>query len=135
MPIEFTVTLRNTPGALAEIGAALGEKGVNIHALQAMSFGDQSVLKLVVSNPALAGHELEDHGLPFRTREVLAVRVSDEPGRLGQLSEAIAAQGVNIDSAYLAMDQSVILGVSNMERAAAVARSLGSAAPESGSPA
>lgn len=125
MPTEFTVTLRNTPGALAEIGIALGQKGVNIRALQAMSFQDQSVLHLVVNKPDVAVKELEDYGLPFRTREVLTVSVQDQPGTLGKLSEAIAAAGVNVDSVYLTMDRNVVLGVSDLSKAIEVATKMG----------
>ena len=125
MPTEFTVTLRNTPGALAELGSALGQKGVNIVALQAMSFRDQSVLHLVVDNTDKAVSELEDYGLPFRTREVMTVSVKDKPGTLGKLSEAIAAAGVNIDSVYLSMDRQVVLGVSDLGKAMEVAKKMG----------
>lgn len=124
MPTEFTVTLRNTPGALAELGVALGRKGINIEALQALSIGDQSVLHLVVSETALARRALEEHGLPFRCREVIEVDVQDEPGNLGRLAEAISAAGINIDSAYLTMGRRVVLGVSDVPGAEAIARSL-----------
>ncbi|MFN2114908.1 MAG: ACT domain-containing protein [Anaerolineae bacterium] len=125
MPTEFTVTLRNTPGALAELGAALGKKGVNIAALQAMSFKDQSVLHLVVNDPDVAVREFEDYGLPFRTRQVLSVSVADEPGTLGKLAERLSDSGVNIDAVYLAMDQNVILGVSDLPAAARVIKQMG----------
>jgi len=124
MPTEFTVTLRNTPGALAEIGLALGQKGINIEGLQALSFGDQSVLHLVVDDPQAAARELADHGLPFRQREVVVVDVRDQPGTLGKLAEALASAGVNIDCAYLTTDRHVVLGVSNQVEAVRIARSL-----------
>ena len=96
----------------------------NIEALQALSIGDQSVLHLVVSETALARRALEEHGLPFRCREVIEVDVQDEPGNLGRLAEAISAAGINIDSAYLTMERRVVLGVSDVPGAEAIARSL-----------
>ena len=124
MPTEFTVTLRNTPGALAELGLALGRKGINIEALQSMSFQHKSVLHLVVNDPDAATRELEEYGLPFHTREVFVVDVHDEPGTLGEIAEAIAQAGVNIDSAYLTADRRVILGVSDLARATQIVASL-----------
>lgn len=125
MPTEFTVTLRNTPGALAELGAALGQKGINISGLQAMSFKDQSVLHLVVNDADSAIRELEDYGLPFRTRQVLAVSVADQPGTLGDLAEAISEAGVNIDAVYVSMEQRIILGVSDLQKATEIAKGMG----------
>lgn len=122
MPTEFTVTLRNTPGALAELGTALGRKGINIEALQAMSIGQQSILRFVVNHPEDASRELKEHGVPFRTRDVLVVDVRDQPGFLGELAEALAEAEVNIDCAYLTMSQRVILGVSDLDRAIEIAK-------------
>jgi hypothetical protein len=125
MPTEFTVTLRNTPGALAELGLALGRKGINIEGLQCMSFQGRAVVHLLVNDPDGAVRAFEDHGLPFRTREVLLVNVRDQPGTLGDLAEAIAAAGVNIDAVYVTMDQRMVLGVSDLGKAVDIAERMG----------
>ena len=125
MPTEFTFTLLNTPGVLAELGSALGQKGINIEALQAMTIGEKATLHLVVNDPEAAARELEDYGVPFRRREVLEVQVRNEPGTLGDLADAMAEDGINIDAVYLTMHQTVILGVTNLGQAATIAQRLG----------
>jgi hypothetical protein len=125
VPIEFTFTLLNTPGVLAEVGTALGQKGINIEALAAMSTGDKAVLHLVVNDTEAAAREIEDYGVPFRCREVLEVQVRDAPGTLGKLADAIAESGGNIDAAYLTTHGTVILSVSDLAEATAIARRLG----------
>lgn len=125
VPTEFTLTLRNTPGALAELGLALGRKGINIEALQSMSFQGRAVVHVVVNDPEGAVRAFEDHGLPFRTREVLLVNVRDQPGTLGDLAEAISAAGVNIDAVYITMNQRIVLGVSDLAKAVDIAQRMG----------
>lgn len=125
MPTEFTFTLLNTPGVLAEVGTALGDKRINIEALVAMSMGEKAVLHLVSNDTDAASRELEEYGVPFRRREVLEVQVRDEPGTLGRLADAIAETGCNIDVAYLTTHGTVILGVTDLAQATTVAQRLG----------
>jgi hypothetical protein len=125
MPTEFIFTLFNTPGVLAELGSALGKKGINIEALVSKSLGDKADLHLVVDNAEAAARELEDYGVTFRRRDVLEVQVRDEPGALGALADAIAEAGGNIDTAYLTIRGTVIVAVNDLEEASAIARHLG----------
>jgi hypothetical protein len=129
VPTEFTITLRNTPGALAELGLALGNKGINIEGLQGMSFANMSTIRFVVNDPDAAERELEDFGMPFRCREVVAVDVHDQPGTLGKLAEALAAAGVNIDAVYITMGRRIILGVNDLDKTVAIAQGMGLHSP------
>ena len=124
MPTEFTFTLFNTPGVLAEVGNALGRKGINIKALVSLSMGEKADLHLVVDDADAASAELEEYGVVFRRREVLEIPVRDEPGALGTLADAVAEAGGNIDAAYLTTRGTVILAVADQGEAAAIARRL-----------
>jgi hypothetical protein len=125
VPTEFTFTLLNTPGVLAEVGIALGQKGINIEGLVAMSMGEKAVMHLVADDTDAAERELEDYGVPFKRREVLEVEVRDEPGTLGKLADAIAEAGGNIDVAYMSTRGTIILGVSDLAQATEIARRMG----------
>jgi hypothetical protein len=124
MPTEFTFTLFNTPGVLAEVGNALGRKGINIKALVSLSMGEKADLHLVVDDADAAAAELEEYGVVFRRREVLEIPVRDEPGALGTLADAVAEAGGNIDAAYLTTRGTVIVAVADQGEAAAIARRL-----------
>jgi len=125
MPTEFTFTLINTPGVLAELGSALGSKGINIKALVALSLGQKADLHLVVDDAEAAARELEAYGVTFRRREVLELPIQDKPGALGTLADAVADAGANIDAAYLTVSGSIILAVNDAAEAGAIARRLG----------
>jgi hypothetical protein len=125
MPTEFSFMLFNTPGVLAELGNALGNKGINIKALVSLSLGEKADLRLVVDDADAASAELEEYGVAFRRREVLEVPVRDEPGAMGTLADAVAEAGGNIDAAYLTTRGTVILAVADQAEVAAIARRLG----------
>ena len=72
MATEFTVILRDTPGSLASLGQALGEALVNIEAIQMITRGGEGFRQA-----------LDSGRFPHREREILVVRVLDEPGALG----------------------------------------------------
>jgi hypothetical protein len=101
MTTEFTVMLPNTPGALARLGAVLGDARVNIEAIQGTVRAERAVVQVVPSEPELAARTLEEAGIVYTQREVLVVRVLDEPGMLGDVALVMATAGINIDSVYV----------------------------------
>lgn len=121
MTTEFAVTLPDVPGSLARLGQALGETGVNIEAIQGTSQRGGAVVRFVPDRPDRARRALDAAGLPSTTREVLVVRVLDEPGALGQVALVLAAAGINIDSVYVTTKGYVVLGVDDLEGATHVA--------------
>lgn len=101
MPTEFTVTLQDRPGTLADLGEALGRAGVNIRSLAGIPSAGKAEVKLVANDDAKTRTALRNAGLTFSEREVLAVTVPDKPGELGKLARKLANAGINIDSVYL----------------------------------
>jgi hypothetical protein len=57
---------------------------------------------------------LDAAGIAYSKREVLVVRVLDEPGMLGDLALVMSKAGINIDSVYVTTRGHIILGVDNM---------------------
>jgi len=51
---ELAVFLANRPGALTRVCEALGDAGVNIHALATSDTVDHSVVRMIVSDPIKA---------------------------------------------------------------------------------
>jgi hypothetical protein len=99
--IEFSVTMANRPGELATLARELGTAGVNIETLAAFSTGSEAFLKLVVSNDDTARIVLKNAGVPFEERRIVSATLHDHPGALAQMTEALAATGVNIEAMYL----------------------------------
>jgi hypothetical protein len=118
---EFAVTLSNVPGSLSRLGQVLGDARVNIEAIQGMIQGAEGLVRFVPDSRERATRALDAAGFPHTTREVLIVRVLDEPGALGEVAFVMATAGINIDSVYVTTRGYVVLGVDDLAGAVHVA--------------
>ena len=121
MPVEFNVTLQDRPGTLARLGQMLGEAAVNIEAIQGMSREGHGFIHFVPRDPQQAAWALDTAGIGYSQREVLIVKVLDEPGMLGDLVLVMAQANINIDSIYVTTKGHIVLGVDDLDRAIHVA--------------
>jgi hypothetical protein len=121
MVTEVTVILPDTPGSLARLGQALGDAHVNIDAILGLARQGEGLVRFVPRDAAGAVRALEAAGFPHTTREVLVVRVLDEPGALGEVALVMATAGINIDAVYVTTRGHVVLSVDDVAGAVAVA--------------
>jgi hypothetical protein len=75
----------------------------------------------VPNDQSKATRALEAAGIAYRTREVLVVRVLDEPGTLGDVALVMSEAGINIDWVYVTTRGHVVLGVDDLPGATHVA--------------
>jgi hypothetical protein len=121
MATEVTVILPDTPGSLARLGQTLGDARVNIEAILGIARQGEGLVRFVPRDATGAVRALEAAGFPHTTREVLVVRVLDEPGALGEVALVMATAGINIDAVYVTTRGHVVLGVDDVAGAVAVA--------------
>lgn len=121
MAIEYKVTLEDHPGTLARLGTVLGDAVVNINGIQGVSHSGESVVHFTPDDPQRAGEALDEAGIPYIKREVLIVKVLDEPGMLGDVALVMSEAGINIDSVYVTTAGHVVLGVDDLDGAIQVA--------------
>ena len=102
MPTDFTVSLDNRPGTLADLGEALGGAGVNIDAFAGFGLGEAGVAHVLVGDAGKAKAALEGAGIKVTAeKEALSVTLPDEPGVLGAHARKLANAGVNIEASYV----------------------------------
>ena len=100
---QLAVSLVNQPGKLAQVCNALAKAEVNIRALTVLeTWGENSILRAVVSDAAKAMASLEEAGLSALETEVLMIETENKPGALARLAEQLGGSGINIEYAYLA---------------------------------
>jgi hypothetical protein len=121
MNIEFRITLEDRPGELAKLGTTLGDAGVNIDAIQGMSRNGSTYVQFVPDDADKTAKAHDEAGTPYDKREILVVKVLDEPGMLGDVGLVMSEAGVNIDSVYVTTDGLVVLGVDDLHGAIQVA--------------
>jgi hypothetical protein len=73
---------------------------------------------------------LDAAGIAYSTREVLIVRILDEPGTLGDVALVLSKAGINIDSVYVTTHGHVVLGVDDLVGATQVAGGMAVMTPE-----
>jgi hypothetical protein len=111
MAFDLAIDIENTPGALAEVAAAISDAGVNIAAATCLAGGNQAELHILVKHAEAVKHALAiSHLAVTREREVVVVDVLDRPGVLADLTRKIARAGVDLDLVYVATQNRVVFG-------------------------
>jgi hypothetical protein len=95
---QFTVSVENRPGAVAEIAKTLGNAKVNILALLATVQGTGGVVELVVEDARRAKKALDEAGLAYGETAAEEYELLNKPGALAQHLDKLAAKGVNLSS-------------------------------------
>jgi len=119
---DLTIRLENRPGALAEMGEALGSAGVSVEGGGAFVFDGQGIAHFLFADAAAARTALAAKGIEvLEDREVLVQRLNqDQPGQLGKISRMMAEAGVNIEVIYSDHQNQLILVLDDPEKGRAV---------------
>lgn len=94
--------LPNRPGALADMGAALGAAGISLEGGGVFGNGAQALANFLVHDGEAARAALERAGIEVLGVEaVVMLRIDQEtPGQLGAVARRMADAGVNILTQY-----------------------------------
>jgi hypothetical protein len=118
---DLTIALENRPGALADMGDALGRAGVNVEGGGAWVVDGEAVAHFLFEDGPAARNALEAAGIRvLAERDVLIAQLNQaEPGQLGKISRRMAEAGVNIEVLYSDHEHRLILVVDDAVRARA----------------
>ena len=122
---QLSIAIENQPGRLAAVSRALAEQSINIRDLTVVDNVEQGMIRLITSDAEKCKAVLGKLGLYIVEADVLEVILTDTPGKLAVLSQALADAQINIDYAYGSEDKSqehirIILKVSNLAKACQV---------------
>jgi hypothetical protein len=115
MAVDLVIDIENTPGALAEVAAAISDAGVNIAAATCIGSGKRAELHVLAPHAEAAKHLLGiSHLAVTREREVVVIDVEDRPGVLADLARRVARAGVDLDLVYVATRNRVVFGAADV---------------------
>jgi hypothetical protein len=119
---DVAILLEDRPGALADMGDALGRAGVSIEGGGAFSVGGNGIAHFLFEDGYAARRALESAGIKVsNVTEVLIQKLNQgEPGQLGKLTRRMADAGVNIRTLYSDHDHRLILTVDDVAKGQAV---------------
>ncbi len=123
--VQLSVTMANTPGQLARLGAALARAKVNIEAISVVDSSEVGVVRLLTSSASKARSALKKAGLGVVQQPVLVLKLPNEPGALSRAARKLAAAKINIDYVYgsaagAGKMSTIVFGVSDIGKAVKV---------------
>ncbi len=95
---QFTITLENRPGALAEIARTLGSAKVNILALLGTAQGSGGSAELIVDDSRRAKKALDEAKVTYVETAAEEHELPNKPGALAEYLGKLASRGINLDS-------------------------------------
>ncbi len=98
---QFTISIENRPGTVAEIARTMGSAKVNILALLGTVQGPQGTtgtVELVVEDARRAKKALDAAGLTYKETTAEEYELPNKPGALAECLDKLAAKGVNLNS-------------------------------------
>jgi hypothetical protein len=120
---DLAIELDHRPGALAEMGEALGRAGISVEGGGVFVVNGIGIAHFLFHDGHAARTALKGAGIHVvRVSDVVVLRLrQDEPGQLGRIGRRMAEAGVNIEVQYSDHDHQLILVVDHQERAQSVA--------------
>lgn len=115
---DLAIRLENRPGALADMGEALGKSGVSIEGGGGFVFDGKGIAHFLFEDGSAARKALENAGIEvLDEREVLIQKLNQgQPGQLGKISRRMADAGVNIEVIYSDHQNQLILVVDDLAK-------------------
>jgi hypothetical protein len=99
---DLEIHLENRPGALADMGEALGKASISIEGGGAWTVGDKGIAHFLVDDPTKARNILTKVGIMVAAEnDVIVLRLKqDKPGQLVKITRLMQQAGVNIKVLY-----------------------------------
>lgn len=98
---ELKVRVEDRPGMLGEIASALGEKKINVRAVNGWVENGQGVIRLVVDKGAAAKKVLAAKGWEPEEQDLVEIELADKPGTLGEAATKLGDAGINIKHVFV----------------------------------
>ena len=106
MATDLTLLVDDRPGALADVGEALGNAGINMEGVCGAGEGGRGFIHVCVQDATAAREALEGAGIPVHEEADAILSEpfagANEPGAMGRMARAIAEAGINVRVMYLA---------------------------------
>ena len=118
---QLSVFLENKPGALGSFVKVLREYQVDMSSLSIAESMDFGIIRAIADNPQMAADVLRDAGYIVQLTPVVAAEVTDKPGALIDILEALSHAGINVDYTYAFLSRKkdaayIVLRTDNVEK-------------------
>jgi len=98
---QFTISVDNRPGAVAEIAKTIGNAKVNILSLLGTAQGTGGTIHLLVEDARRARKALDEARVSYQETAAEDYELANKPGALAEYLSKLAAKGVNLSSIHV----------------------------------
>jgi hypothetical protein len=118
MAWDVAVAIENRPGELAGVAEVAAEAGINLDGMCSVVCDDRGMVHLLVDAGPHLAQLLESQGFEvIDVEEVLITTIADRPGALAEVCRRLAQEGVNMELAYIARDDRLVIVGDKPEKA------------------
>ena len=122
---QLTIFVENKQGTVVSVTEALSAQNINLRAMSIAETQEFGILRLIVSDEALAEKVLAEEGHLIKLTEVVGIKIGDEPGSLSAALKVLDAHNINMEYLYAFMSRTekhayVVIRVEDNELAEAV---------------
>lgn len=100
---QLTVFVENKQGTVASVTDTLSKHNINLRALSIADTKEFGILRIIVSDEALAEKILIEEGYLIKVIEVVGIKISDEPGKLSAALKVLDEHKINMEYLYAFM--------------------------------
>lgn len=97
---QLTVFIENRAGRLEEVAQVLKDNNINIKSVSLADTSDYGLLRFILSDYAKAVNVLKEAGFSAMASDVIAVKLTQEVGQLGELLAVLSKASVNVEYMY-----------------------------------
>lgn len=117
---QLTVFIENRLGRLEEVTDILSKNNINIICISLADTSDYGMLRMIVSQPAVAVEALQENGFSAMLTDVIGVKLPHHFGTLKNVSGMLSENGLDIRYMYALTsgdDAAIVIKTSDNEKA------------------
>ncbi len=97
----ITVVAEDRVGLLADISYLLGKAKINIESLSVDVIGGKTIISLTLKDTDKAKEALINAGFTVEEPDITLIKLTDQPGELGKITQMLAKEKVNIENVHI----------------------------------
>ncbi len=115
--LQISVFVESRPGHLKRILDLFEQNNVNVRGYSCSDTGDYGIARFVVDDPERATSALKNAGAAVTQREILCLKLNDDPGELARVFGVLSELNMNVKYSYSLISTYIAVGIDDVSTA------------------
>lgn len=115
--LQISVFVESRPGHLKRILNLFEQNNVNVRGYSCSDTGDYGIARFVVDDPERATSALKNAGAAVTQREILCLKLNDDPGELARVFGVLSELNMNVKYSYSLISTYIAVGIDDVSTA------------------